>query len=210
MPNRPAPRVSPRKRPVQDRSRHTVLSILEATAQVLVAQGYEKTNTGAIAERAGVSIGTLYQYYPNKQSLVADLIALHVAELVDAVQNALTRSRSQPVDGMLRAVVKASVDAHRMNPALHKVIIEQVPREGKLADALGISQRLGEMLFDDLRQRYAGLDPQRVRLAAFVLETTIEALTHRAVIEGPNWLKTGQIQKEAHALLGPYLVALGE
>lgn len=183
-------------------------SILEATAQVLVSQGYEKTNTGAVAERAGVSIGTLYQYYPNKQSLVADLIALHVAELVETVRNALTRSRSQPVDGMLRAVVKASIDAHRMSPALHKIIIEQVPREGKLADALNISQRLGEMLLDDLRRRYVGLDSQRLRLAAFVLETTIEALTHRAVIEGPDWLKSGRLQKEVQVLLRPYLAEL--
>lgn len=106
---------------------------------------------------------------------------------------------------MLCAVVKASLDAHRLEPDLHKVISEQVPRKGQLATALSISQRLSDMLFAHLVETAPELPRARLRLVSFVLETTIEALTHRAVIESPAWLRTGQLETEALAALGPYL-----
>lgn len=196
---------SPRKQPVQERSRQTVKAILQATSQVLVQRGYEGTTTGAVVERAGVSIGTLYQYFPNKESLVAALIEEHVHEVLTLVETALTRRASDPLPAALRAVIKASLDAHRLNPELHKVLIEQVPREGKLAAALGISDRLAEMLHQHIKKRCAHLQQPRIRMISFVVETTVEALTHRAIIEGPRWLTTGGLEAEAMDLLLPYL-----
>ena len=194
-----------RKRPVQQRSRHTVSAILEATSQVLIQCGYDRTTTGAVAERAGVSIGTLYQYFPNKESLVAALISEHVQDLLTLVETALATNASQPLPVLLRAVIRAGLDAHRLNPALHKVLIEQVPREGALADAMGISERLTDMLQADIQQRCPDLPSSQIRLAAFVVETTVEALTHRAVIESPSWLTSGALETEAMTLLLPYV-----
>jgi len=77
-----------RKVPVQERSRRTVEAILQAASQVLVRCGYESATTGAIAERAGVSIGTLYQYFPNKESLVASVIEGHFKEVLAIVESA--------------------------------------------------------------------------------------------------------------------------
>lgn len=203
---RPAPPITPRKQPVQARSKLTVQAILEGTAQVLVQLGYDGTTTGAVAERAGVSIGTLYQYFPNKEALVAGLMGKHVDEVVATVASALAASRGQSLDGVLRAVVRAGLDAHRLDPALHKVISEQVPRKGQLAEALNISQQLSDMLFAHLVEVAPEVPRERMRLVSFVLETTIEALTHRAVIESPAWLRTGQLETEALAALGPYLL----
>lgn len=197
--------VTSRKQPVQERSRQTVRAILEATSQVLVQRGYEGATTGAVVERAGVSIGTLYQYFPNKESLVAALINEHVDEVLTLVETALTEHASDPLPSFLRAVIKASLDAHRLNPELHKVLIEQVPREGKLTAALSISDRLTGMLQAHIRERCPDLAQPRVRLVAFVVETTVEALTHRAIIEGPRWLTTGALESEAMNLLLPYL-----
>ena len=73
----------PRKLPQQDRSRVTVQAILEATTHILTEEGYEKANTNRIAERAGVSIGSLYQYFPNKESLLTALIEQHVNEMLE-------------------------------------------------------------------------------------------------------------------------------
>ena len=202
---RPTSLLTQRKQPVQARSRRTVQVILEATAQVLVQLGYDGTTTGAVAERAGVSIGTLYQYFPNKEALVAELIDRHVNEVVNTVDHALASSRGHGPDRMIRDVVRASLDAHRLDPALHKVINEQVPREGLMANALSISQRLSDLLFSHLLEIAPDVPRERMRLVAFVLETTIEALTHRAVIESPEWLRTGRLEEEALTLLGPYL-----
>lgn len=199
--------VMPRKWPIQERSRQTVRAILEATAQVLVQLGYEGTTTGAVVLRAGVSIGTLYQYFPNKESLVAALIEQHVEQVLDMLEIALRGHVDDTLEGTLRAVVQASLEAHRLQPELHKVLTEQVPRKGRLAEALNVGGRLTMMLQLDLSRRLPHLPESRLRLLAFVLETTIEALTHRAVIESPEWLSSGALEAEAMALLAPYLQA---
>jgi AcrR family transcriptional regulator len=196
---------SPRKVPVQARSRMTVAAILEATAQVLVASGYQRTTTDAVSERAGVSIGTLYQYFPNKESLVAALIQDHVSVILNTVEAAMTANSAAPISTALKAIIHASVEAHRINPALHKVVFEQVPRDQILGDILDASGRLQKLIDDFLRRKIPKLTPKRARIIALVLETSIEALTHKAVLEAPDWLRSGEIEQEAVTLLEPYL-----
>src|SRR6187431_1854665 len=76
--------LNPRKKPQQRRSRDTIDSIFEATIQVLLANGFDKITTIQIADRAGVSIGSLYQYFPNKRALMAAVVRRHVSQVVDA------------------------------------------------------------------------------------------------------------------------------
>lgn len=196
---------TPRKQPVQERSRFTVQAILQATTQVLVLRGYEKTTTGAIAELAGVSIGTLYQYFPNKELLLASVINAHFNEVLATVESALLDHVKSPLDVLLRAVIRSSLDAHRLQPELHKVLIEQVPRVGKFVQALELSEKLSSLLQRHLAGRLGSTSDHRLRMIAFVLETTIEALTHRAVIESPQWLTSGELEAETFALLAPYI-----
>lgn len=195
---------NPRKQPVQKRSRQTVEVILQATARVLVRYGYDRTTTNLVAEKAGVSIGSLYEYFPNKESLVAALATAHVEELMERVDRVLGASVESDSGGVVAALLRAGLDAHRVNPALHKVLVEQVPRIGALAASLDISSVLQRKIEADLQRRAPGLPPVRARMIALVLETCIEALTHRAVVEAPEWLETGEIEAEALRLLQPY------
>ena len=71
----------PRKQPVQARSATTVLAIFEASIQVLLSVGYRKLTTSRVAERAGVSVGTLYQYFPNRQALIRAVLERYLAEM---------------------------------------------------------------------------------------------------------------------------------
>src|SRR5271154_4777544 len=82
----PNQRLTPRKLPRQQRSEATVESILEAAAQVFERHGYAAGTTNRIAERAGVSIGTLYQYFPNKDAILIALARRHLAEGTAALQ----------------------------------------------------------------------------------------------------------------------------
>ncbi len=75
----------PRKRPVQARSEATVAALFEASIQVLLAAGYRRLTTTRVAERAGVSVGTLYQYFPNRQALILSLIERYLEDLVGAI-----------------------------------------------------------------------------------------------------------------------------
>lgn len=194
-----------RKQPTQARSKLTVDVLIEATAQVLVAKGYDGTTTDAVAERAGVSIGSLYQYFPNKVSLVAALIRNHVDEILGMVRVALSQNAGASTETILGALVRAAIEAHRIDPALHKVLYEQVPRESYPEETLAVSGDLQSLIEGFLRERSPDLSKQRLRMIAFVVETTVEALTHRAIVESPDWLRYGHLEKEAVALLGPYL-----
>jgi AcrR family transcriptional regulator len=100
----------PRKTPVQARAAVTVGVISEATIQVLLSDGVERLTTTRVAERAGVSVGTLYQYYPNKRSLLFAALADHLGKVAAAVETACAQARLKPLAEMLRTVVEAFVD----------------------------------------------------------------------------------------------------
>ena len=103
--------LEPRKTPVQARSTVTVEAVYEATFQVLLAVGPDRLTTTRVAERAGVSVGTLYQYFPNKQSLLLSALEKHLDRVVSAVELACRRNHGQPVSTMIESVVEAFVDA---------------------------------------------------------------------------------------------------
>jgi AcrR family transcriptional regulator len=101
----------PRKTPVQARSTFTVEAISEATIQVLLSQGIDRLTTTRVAERAGVPVGTLYQYYPNKQSLLFALLDSHLNKVSMAVEQACAQARGKPLAAMVKDVTEAFVDA---------------------------------------------------------------------------------------------------
>src|SRR5258708_25078528 len=100
-----------RKTPLQARSTVTVAAISEATVQVLLSHGADRLTTTRVAERAGVSVGTLYQYYPNKQSLLFAVLEDHLDKLSAAVEAACQRARGKPLAEMVKDVVEAFGDA---------------------------------------------------------------------------------------------------
>jgi AcrR family transcriptional regulator len=101
----------PRKTPIQARSTVTVASIREATIQVLLSHGAERLTTTRVAERAGVSVGTLYQYYPNKQSLLFAVLEHHMNNVAAKVEAACESACHKPLAEMIKEMVEAFVDA---------------------------------------------------------------------------------------------------
>ena len=138
---------NPRKSPQQDRSKITVDAILTATAQILTQEGYDTASTNRIAERAGVSIGSLYQYFPNKEALVAALVERHANEMIEIVESKFKDLFDAPIEVMLSEVVKACITAHAMNPALHRVLEEQIPRIGRLKQVESASFRVKALVY---------------------------------------------------------------
>jgi AcrR family transcriptional regulator len=118
----------PRKTPVQARSAVTVEAISEATIQVLLSPGTDRLTTTRVAERAGVSVGTLYQYYPNKQSLLFAVLEDHLDKVSAAVETACERARGMPLAEMVQEVVEAFVDAKMertdISTALYRIASE--------------------------------------------------------------------------------------
>ena len=197
---------NPRKSPRQDRSRATVEAILAAAAQVLVDRGYEAATTARIADRAGVSIGSLYQYFPNKEALVAALVERFADGLVAAIGQALEDPRNATLERGMRAVIRAGVGAHRIGPELHKILTEQVPRIGRLAKVMDTHARIVALIEAYFRRHADQLSGNRdSAVAAIVVETVMEALVHKAVIERPAPLAGGSIEEEALSVVMGYL-----
>src|SRR5262249_38252823 len=138
---------SPRKTPRQDRSRATVDAILEATADILVRHGYAKLTTNRIAERAGVNVASLYQYFPGKEAIVAELRRRHGAEHRAAVRIALLERRGEDLESTVRVLVSIGVAAHADAPELHRVFTEELP-----ALRVGDVSEIDPATFDEFRR----------------------------------------------------------
>jgi AcrR family transcriptional regulator len=197
---------TPRKLPQQDRSKMTVDAILTATTRILTEEGYDTASTNRIAELAGVSIGSLYQYFPNKEALIALLAENHANEMVELVESKLRDLFAAPIEIVFHDLVKACIAAHAVNPKLHKVLNEQVPRIGKLKQVENAEERITALLRVYLERRRDHVKPQNLDLTVFILGRTVESLTHAAVIEHPEFLRDGQIEQEITNLLLSYLV----
>jgi AcrR family transcriptional regulator len=198
-------KTKPRKRPRQERSRATVDTILSATARVLVKKGFDGLTTNSVAEAAGVSIGSLYQYFPSKEALVAALIEQHIEQMNSAILHELTRVAQLPMAQACRAVIELTIRAHSIEPELHRVLTEQVPRVGRLArlaEADSICRRMVAGILAARKDELAITDPDT---AAFVLVASIEAITHRAALFAPERLRDPRLIDEAVALVTRYL-----
>lgn len=205
------PVTNPRKNASQARSRATVDALVEATARILVRDGFERASTNRIAAAAGVSVGSLYQYFPGKEALVAAVIERHNRDLMQVVQAAIAQIAGASVEVMVRTLVAAAVEAHRLDPALHRVLAEQTPRAGDGTEVLFFhreAQGLFRAYLEDRRDELGTFD---LDLAAFVCVTSIEALTHSAVIHRPAMLTDDvaveTLVGEATRLINGYLRA---
>lgn len=176
------PLVKPRKYASQERSRATVDALIEATARILVKDGFDRASTNRIAEKAGVSIGSLYQYFPSKEALVLAVLERHNRELMQVVRDALADVAALPLEAAVHGLVAAAIRAHRIDPKLHCVLAEQIPRTGKLEDVEVLNRETYAMFRAYLAAHCDELRPLDLDLAAFVCVTSIEALTHTAVL----------------------------
>src|SRR6185312_14770206 len=178
----PRPATKPRKDASQERSRATVDALVEATARILVREGFDSASTNRIAEVAGVSVGSLYQYFPSKEALVAAVIERHHQEVMQAVRKELAEVMTQPVERAVRKLVAVAIEAHRVDPRLHRVLAEQIPRVGKLEKQEAFARENYALFKGYLEKHRDEVCVADLDLASFVCVTTVEALTHNAVL----------------------------
>jgi AcrR family transcriptional regulator len=202
------PLTKPRKHASQARSRATVDALIEATARILVREGYDKASTNRIAEVAGVSIGSLYQYFPGKEALVVAVFERHHEDIMQVVRRALAKAAPEPIAKGVRRIVAAAVEAHRVDPRLHHVLAEQIPRTGRLAHVETFNREANALFVAYLEAHRDEISVADLGLAAFVCGTSIEALTHNAVLHRPDMLSDRSAKAlidEATSLVVGYL-----
>ena len=197
--------VDVRKTPRQARSQALVESILDATSRVLVEDGFARTTTTRVAERAGVSVGSLYQYFPSRESLVAAVARRHSERLKGSLEAAFADG-SVDLEAAIRTMLNAVIQAHQVSPELTAVLGGEVPKLGTL-DWKAESSRRGIDLARQLFERHA--DELRGGLnhdaAALICSTCVESVMNAAARHAPQRIVDGSIIHELIAMLLRYL-----
>jgi AcrR family transcriptional regulator len=205
----PSRKLKPRKIPRQARARETVEAILVAAAQVLRRHGYAGATTDRIAERAGVSVGSLYQYFPNKDAILVTLAERHVdagfARVREMMEDPQGADTSLPA--LLERFVRGMLALHEHEPELHRVLFEEAPLPAALRRSLrrrenALAADVGELLRarSDVRMR----DPD---VGAHILVHTVEGLVHGFVLHPPDTFDAEDLTRELVVMLAGYLSA---
>jgi AcrR family transcriptional regulator len=181
-----AQRSEPRKTPKQKRSQETVSRILDAAARLLDEQGYTATTTNHVAELAGVSIGSLYQYFPNKDALLVALAERHLTEAASDMEERLAELRERPprLPEVVRSLVGLAVELNESS-RLHAILWHECPRTPALRERIDafFDVITNEVTFH-LRRTQPGCDNAELRARLLVAAT--DAAVHQVVLDIPQ------------------------
>jgi AcrR family transcriptional regulator len=201
-----------RRRPRQQRAQQTVDAVLDSVARLLKRGGVAAVTTNRIAEVAGVSIGSVYQYFPNKQAIFTALLDRHHEAMVRLVEAAMVDGVDRvdradaPFDDRIRGLVEAMVAAHATDPDLHQLLFTQVPQRPDVDREIKTRVRAAFRLA--IESRAKGPDsPRDLERMLFVLTHMVEALTHAAVLHRPSRMSLAAASDEAVRAVLAYLNA---
>lgn len=186
MPSPSASLTKPRKRPTQARAQATVEAILRASAHILGAEGYDAVTTNRVAARAGVSMGSLYQYFPSKEAMVAELVDRHCDRMNGLFAGVFMRARHLPPRELTRELVGAIYRAKHEDPKLSRALREQLPKVGRLRrfeESIEDITRVVAAYFEDNRALLRVPCPRRA--AMYVVELG-EHLTMASISKTPE------------------------
>ena len=198
---------NPRRLPAQTRARETVDAILEAAAQVFSENGYVGATTNKIAERAGVSIGSLYQYFPNKDVILNSLMERHTQEGYEVILREIPdlQAIGRINATLIRRLIEIMIALHKKDPALHRVLFEETlykrfwnEYKRNEEESVGV---LSVLLKNTPNARKTDPDGP-IRL----LSHAIEAMTHRFVLYGYDGLSEEDFVDEVADMMSRYLL----
>jgi AcrR family transcriptional regulator len=178
--------VKARKVPGQARSQETVSVILEASARILESDGLRGFNTNAIAAKAGVSVGSLYQYFPNKDAIVLALIGSYEEELHNAVLGAVQTGRGQEMKRRLRLLVRALVTVHYRRPRLNRVLEAEEERLGSGADDAAFHAMVLQLFQDHKNEMAVPISAATERVVIAILSAVVDLGLASGASPGPT------------------------
>ena len=198
------PLVNKRRIPHQARAAETVAAILEGAAQVLEAGGLAGFTTNAVAERAGVSIGTLYQYFADKNALLRTLAEREMSATLAAVAKALRGDSENTAGARERAMVRAIVNAFHGRQRARKAVVQAVMAQGMTVEMLAPIAAFIAQTGAEPRRGLARLSPEQV----FVLSRALMGTIRAAVLEEQPFFRSRAFEDELVRLVLSYLAAV--
>lgn len=199
--------VTLKKIPKQSRSKAMVEALVEATARVLRREGAEAVTTNRVAAVAGVSVGSLYQYFPGKDALIYAVLERQERAQLQLMARVLTPSADESLPQLVRRVVDALVQFHRDDPELTRVLLEQRRRLIAIRPLPDLERAFGAVIRGALEARAKELRELPVEIAGFVIQRTVDALAFEAVLRRPELLEDGRFEDEIVELILRYVGA---
>jgi AcrR family transcriptional regulator len=176
----------PMRAPQQERSRRRVAALLDAAAEEFAAHGFTAATTAGVAARAGVPIGSLYQWFSDKDALLYGLADRHLTDATSALLEALDRAEAAAdLESSVRVLVQATVEANSGDPRVHRILYREAPRPPELqARLIALEDALVDWVAGELTRR--GIARGRATtLRARTLVLAVEALVHDLVLDPP-------------------------
>ena len=192
-----------RKRPGQARSRATVDAVVEAAARILSDEGWAGFTTNKVAAAAGVSIGSYYQYFPDKYSLVDAIRGRHLADCLAMLKGTLAAEK--PAADFIVELVDGIIALHSQHPGLHRVLLDEAPSSEAYRDPQSAFEKDYLGYFAEAVRRYCPR-PKTAPDAArgTLLSDAIDGVVHNAARRGR--LGEAEIRGELIALVSFYLL----
>ncbi len=200
-------RLAPRKSPTQDRARETVEAILEAAVELFSSRGYARTSTNHIARRAGVSVGSLYQYFPNKDAVLTALLARHLTAVESAINASIPLLRDPAVrlrDGV-RRLLELLRDVHEADPRLSRAIEQQAGQMPVVPEGLAGYKRNHVATLAEILSTRPDVRPGNHALMAVLLAAVTETVSITLVHARPDRFGRDETLDEAVEALCRYV-----
>jgi AcrR family transcriptional regulator len=185
-----------RRRPTQRRAQHTVEAILDAVILLLKRGGVSAITTNSIAEAAGVSIGSVYQYFPDKRAIFIALHERHIRQVDQVLQRKISESEGATLDRLVASLLDGMIEVHGSDPQFAALLDSEVPHRADGTREFSI--RLHELFRKALApyQERPGA-AMKLHVRAFLLGNMLEALGHAVVLRRPPMLSLRSAKMEA-------------
>lgn len=193
------------KKPQQSRSRGLVDAILEATVRILPKTGSRQITTRKIAEIAGVSIGSLYQYFPNKESVLSSLIDLSMSTINAKTQRMIDGLDGKSLDECIDYVVDFTVNLLLTDRAKIREIFMQAPELGKIPSLYNQRQMVVERLAETVQKNRPGFEKEKYVLITFTIVNAVVGVIHTMLYDQTQTYDSSTIAAEAKSMAKAYL-----
>jgi AcrR family transcriptional regulator len=176
-----------RRQPTQKRAQGTIDAILGAVIKLLKRRGAAAISTNSIAEAGGVSIGSVYQYFPNKRAIFLALHERHIEQVDRVLQRKISESAGEPLDQLVSGLMEGMIEVHASDPELAVLLDSEVPHHAD--GAREFSLRLHEPLREALAPHAESLGgTAKLDLRVFLLANMLDAFGHAVVLRRPRAL----------------------
>lgn len=193
-----------RRRPRQRRAQQTVDAVLDAVVRVLKREGFSAVTTNRIAEVAGVSIGSVYQYFRDKRAIFVALHQRHIDQIDRMVETKLIEHATSSLDDLMRAMIEGMIDAHITDPELYELLATEVPHraDGTRDFAVRLHGAFRLALSSRAHELKKGRDLDTM---VFIVANMVESLSHAALFRRPRSLSLVAAKAEVVRAVLAYL-----